>query len=221
MLLNDVVETLLGLGKPALGERRVSKAQDQLREKIFGRKEALNAVTFLAVGIEDENCRRPVRAETVAELFEGIALFSSVHADWDEVLFDEFRDAGVGIHLGIQPSTTASHRRSAEVQQHVTLLHPRMLQRALEIVFPCDRSTLDRHLLTSGFPSPCDTLSFHGSHFIESRPRQRARLSRCRRLRYHWPGRSVTARPLSSVGSIDFAPPCDSPSRSASRFAYA
>ena len=154
MLLNDVVETLLGLGKPALGERRVSKAQDQLREKIFGRKEALNAVTFLAVGIEDENCRRPVRAETVAELFEGIALFSSVHADWDEVLFDEFRDAGVGIHLGIQPSTTASHRRSAEVQQHVTLLHPRMLQRALEIVFPCDRSTLDRHLLTSGFPSP-------------------------------------------------------------------
>jgi hypothetical protein len=59
-----------------------------------------------------------------------------VHADWNEILLDELRDPRVGIHLGIQPSTAASHRGGGEIQQHVTLLRTCVFERALQIVFP-------------------------------------------------------------------------------------
>jgi hypothetical protein len=38
----------------------------------------------------------------------------------DEVLGDELGYLLVGIDLGIQPSTSPSHRRGAEVEQEVT-----------------------------------------------------------------------------------------------------
>jgi len=154
MLLNDLVETLLSLLELARGERCLSEAEHQLRKKFFGREEPLDAMTLLAVRIEDENRRCPLRAVALAELLERLALFSSVHANWNEVPFDEFHDARVGIHLGIQPSTAASHRRGAEIQQHVALSGACTFERAFKIVFPCYRATLHSHLLTSRFPSP-------------------------------------------------------------------
>jgi hypothetical protein len=42
-------------------------------------------------------------------------MFFDVGREWDEVLVDECRDLIVAVRLGFQPSTSASGRRSAEI----------------------------------------------------------------------------------------------------------
>ena len=83
----------------------------QLREKILGRQKALEPVAFLTIGIESNHGRRPLRSEPVKDRW----LFLYMNSHGNEILSDEARDAFIGIHLGIQPSATASHRCRAEI----------------------------------------------------------------------------------------------------------
>jgi hypothetical protein len=57
-----------------------------------------------------------------------------VHARGQEVLVHEARHAFIRPHLGIQPSTAASQRGGAEVEEHGFLLGLRVLQHLVNIV---------------------------------------------------------------------------------------
>jgi hypothetical protein len=60
----------------------------------------------------------------------------------DEILVDEVGDLLIGIDLGIQPSTSASSRRRAEIQQHRPMILARMRECSIYIFSP-----LNRHLV--------------------------------------------------------------------------
>ena len=53
-----------------------------------------------------------------------------------KIFRDESRYAFIRIHLGIQPSTAASHRCRAEIQKDGSLLCPRVFQYLIHIVTP-------------------------------------------------------------------------------------
>jgi hypothetical protein len=54
---------------------------------------------------------RPLRAKAIG----GFWLFFDVDLERDVVVIDEVLDARVGVNLGIQPSTSFSHRSCVEV----------------------------------------------------------------------------------------------------------
>jgi hypothetical protein len=144
-VLDHLGEAALGVAEPAFGEGRVTNAKHQLWEKVVRREESLDSMTFLAGAINDKDGWRPLRAIPSAEPFELVRLFAGVYANRDEVLIDEFRDASVGIHLGIQPSTARSHRGGAEIEQHVALLGARVFERLFHIMVPRNRARLHGH----------------------------------------------------------------------------
>jgi len=65
-----------------------------------------------------------------------------MHTGGEEILIDEARDALIRPHLGIQPSTATSHRRSAEVQQHGFPLRLGVLEDLIHIMAEIDFHTL-------------------------------------------------------------------------------
>jgi hypothetical protein len=93
-------------------------------------------VLRLAFIVNNENGRRPQCPVAIAQLVEILALFFDVHSHRDEPARDELDDAGVGVHLGFQPSAAASHRRCREVEEHEFALAPGVSQRRIEVVSP-------------------------------------------------------------------------------------
>lgn len=63
-------------------------------------------------------------------------MFFDVGFYGNEILVDELRGLRVFIGLGIQPSTRASRRRSAEIQQHRPALFLGRRQRLIYIFAP-------------------------------------------------------------------------------------
>src|SRR5437588_3317581 len=57
-LLGDVAELPLGVGEVFLRELRVPESELQLAEEFVGGEVALDAVELLAIGVDDEHCRR-------------------------------------------------------------------------------------------------------------------------------------------------------------------
>jgi len=60
------------------------------------------------------------------------ALLLDVDLHGDEVVIDETLHARVGVDLGIQPSTTPSHRSGVEIQQQRALAGPRIRKRFIQ-----------------------------------------------------------------------------------------
>jgi hypothetical protein len=73
-----------------------------------------------AFRIEDQQRGRPLGAVSLPEPAKVLRLILHMHPSRNEVLGYEPGNLLVGIDLGIQPSTSRSHRRGAEVQQEVT-----------------------------------------------------------------------------------------------------
>jgi hypothetical protein len=73
-----------------------------------------------------------------------------VHANRNEGLLDELYDSRIRVHLGIQPSAAASHRRGAEIEQHLAAGRGCIAQRGIEVVSPGDLTGCRRHC--SSFP---------------------------------------------------------------------
>src|SRR2546425_6278871 len=94
-----------------------------------------------AVGIEQENRRRPRRLVTFAVLLECRRIVLHVYAGGKKILIDKAHDALIGPHLGVQPSTTTSHRRGAEIQQHGPLLSLGVLEDLIHVVPEIDFHT--------------------------------------------------------------------------------
>ena len=136
--VDDGRELLPGLSEETPAEFRVSQAEPELRQKVVSRQEAFDPVFLVARVVEDQGRRRPPRVEPPAQFLELLRLFLHVNAHGHEVRRDEFSDAGLGVHLGIQPSTPGSKRGGAEVEQHVHVSTAGLGQRLVQIVKPRD-----------------------------------------------------------------------------------
>ena len=90
-------------------------------------------------------CARPLRVEARSELLELLTVLAHVRAHRREVLLNEINDARIRIHLGIQPSTAASHRGGTEVDEQV--LPAAALLRRVKVPFPGDFLVCDGHVV--------------------------------------------------------------------------
>ena len=117
-------------------ERRVRQPQCELCEQVFSGKESFDTMTFFAGGIDDENGRRPLRVEACSQALEFVGLVADVDTNRDEMMFDESHHTWVGIHLGIQPGTAASHGSGRKVEQDVPVARSRVVQCCFEVVPP-------------------------------------------------------------------------------------
>ena len=85
-----------------------------------------------AIRIQDLHRWRPLRAEA----FEGFWLLFDVDLDRNEISADEALNTRVGVHLGIQPSASPSHRSCIEIYQYRVLAALRFAKRNIDIVLP-------------------------------------------------------------------------------------
>jgi hypothetical protein len=65
-------------------------------------------------------------------------LLAHVQARRDEALADEVGDTFLRVHIGIQPSTPASHGGRAEVEQDGLPMYASIGKRSLSVASPCD-----------------------------------------------------------------------------------
>src|SRR5712691_5739975 len=128
----DVTELLLGLCELLSREQRLTQPELQLAEEFVGREEALDAVTLFLIRVDDQDRRRPVDAEALHSL----RMFFDMQANRNEVVDDERADARLGVNLGFQPSTTASHRRGGEIEDQRLPRFFRLGQGLVDILGP-------------------------------------------------------------------------------------
>src|SRR5215210_550792 len=89
---------------------------------------------LVAIRSELEHRRSPLRVVLLAVLLERVRVVLHVHARRNEVLVYELSHPLIRPHLGIQPSTAASHRRRAEIEKHGLAVHLRFSQDVVYIV---------------------------------------------------------------------------------------
>ena len=136
MPLHHLFELPRRRGKLAATEQRVTTAKREFRDEVASRQRTLYAMTLLAGPIDDERRRSPLGAKVLAQPLELVRIMAHVHAHGHEVLSYELRNMRIGIHLGIQPSTSRSHRCGAEVKQDISSVRLRTLQSLVERAHP-------------------------------------------------------------------------------------
>lgn len=145
MILDHGRELLRGLGEQAAAELGVGQAEPKLRQEVVSRKKAFDPMFLVARVVNDERCGRPLRVESRAQVLELLRLLLRMDAYRYEVCRDEIRNSGVGVNLGIQPSTPCSKWSGAEVEQDVHVSTPCLLQRLVQIVKPRNRCACVGH----------------------------------------------------------------------------
>ncbi len=155
-LLHDFSESPLCVCPPLLLERHMRQAERQLREQIIGGKKPLHAMTLDTLGVELENRRGPRRVVPLAVAFEFRRVVLYVHPGRQEMLVHEPHHAFVRPHLGIQPSTAASHWGGAEVEEYRLSLGLRVLQDLINVMAKLDWHGMlaGGNLLNIAGPSP-------------------------------------------------------------------
>src|SRR5207302_10478980 len=137
-------------------------------------------------------------------------VFFHVHPGGQEMLVHEAHHAFIRPHLGIQPSTAASHRGGAEVEEYWFLLGLRVLQHLVNVtakldwhrMSPADVTWLeDSHAHRSPAPASKDGGSMRARRFCAH-----SRLSRTAK------SRQVPHRPANTTANISRRVP-RSPSR--------
>lgn len=98
------MELAFRIGEALGRHRHLTESDAELREKIIVGQEAFDPVNLAAFGVENRDRRSPLQLKALrggrrAGVFD-------VDAKGDEVPRDEFGDAGLGINLGFQPSTS-------------------------------------------------------------------------------------------------------------------
>src|SRR5207249_9971653 len=91
-------------------------------------------MTLDTLGIELENRGGPRRVVPLAVAFELRRVVLYVHPGRQEMLVHEPHHAFVRPHLGIQPSTAASHWGGAEVEEYRLSLGLRVLQDPITVM---------------------------------------------------------------------------------------
>src|SRR5207244_9214163 len=144
-----------------------------LREEVVRGKTSLHAVALDAVGIQLENRRSPWRAVALAVALEILRVLFHVHPRGQEMLVHEAHHAFIRPHLGIQPSTAASHRGGAEVEEHRFLLGLRVLQHLVNVT-----AKLDWHRMLAADVTSLEDNQAHGSPAPASKDRGSMRARR-------------------------------------------
>jgi hypothetical protein len=132
MTLADAVEALLCGPEVLMLEGQLAQTEFQLGQKVVDRKEAFDAVPLDTLRIEEELGRRPEGLEP----FEGLGLSLYVSLDRNEIPGDGVNDVLIGVNLGLQPSTSRSHRGGAEIEQDRLLFGPGFRQSRVHIGQP-------------------------------------------------------------------------------------
>jgi hypothetical protein len=68
-------------------------------------------------------------------------VFFDVDFDRNEILLDKRRELGISIRLGFQPSTSASSRSSAEINQNRFMFSLGFAQRCINVLIPIHSHT--------------------------------------------------------------------------------
>ena len=135
-------------------ERGFPEAQLQLCEKVVNGKETFNPMPFDAVVVEDQDRRRPVHVQALAEAGIETVGIAHVHATREEFRSDEPHHPLVRVHLGFQPSTARSHRSRGEVDERPFSVLLRLVECLLRVPPPGD-SALSH---CSALPVPTRTM---------------------------------------------------------------
>ena len=147
MAFDDRSESPLSFIESFSGEGGVRPPKVQLGQKVLGRKETLDTMPLLARRIDDEDGWRPLHGVAAADALPLVGLLPHVNAYRDEMFVDELNHPIVGVHLGVQPSTTASHRGGGEVEQDVPALRRGIVDGRFEIVTPRNLLGLSHRVL--------------------------------------------------------------------------
>ena len=101
---------------------------------------AFDPIAFRALGIEDQDGGGPSRVEPM----EPGGMFLDVRLDREKICIYESSNALIRIRLGFQPSTSASSRRGAEIEQDGPARFLRFRQSGIDVFAPlnCHASIL-------------------------------------------------------------------------------
>lgn len=134
-LLDDALHPVFRLLPALVAQGPARESELELRQKVLLGQKSLDPMALGAVGVGDQQGRRPLRAEAL----EGLRLLLDVDLDRYEAAGDQLFDLSVGVDLGIQPSTSASERCGVEVEQQGGPTGSRFLHRLVDIPSPLDR----------------------------------------------------------------------------------
>ena len=138
VLVDDLPEPPLSFVECAALKRDPGKPELQLREEVVDRQKSLDPVALDAILVQDEHRRRPLHVQLLTHTGIDVAGIAYVDANGNEFKRDEPHDPLVGVHLGFQPSTAASHRGRGEVDERALLVLLRLAQCPFGVTPPGD-----------------------------------------------------------------------------------
>lgn len=110
----DVLVMFLGFSPLLLHKGDPAKGKRQLRSKFPFRQIALDAITFLARGVEKQYARGPEHIKTM----EMCRRFLDVDVYGKKILIDEVCQLVIAIGFGFQPNASPSGGGGTEVKQY-------------------------------------------------------------------------------------------------------
>lgn len=108
------------------------KAELEMGHIVVRRQEPFKAVTLSSVGL----CQNDGGSPLSAEALEVLGALFDVNPDGNKVRGDELADLLLRVDLGIQPSTSPSHRRGAEIEQRHLMRRLGLLESLVRIAYP-------------------------------------------------------------------------------------
>ena len=124
--------TLFGIGPIFSRQRETTQTHLKVSPELFFRQIAFQPPSFLALGVEDQDGRRPERVETT-EVFR---IFFYVYFEGNEILVDERRQTGVLIRLLFEPDAGTSTGCRTEIDKQRFVLIFGLRQRLIGVLDP-------------------------------------------------------------------------------------
>ena len=145
--MKDFVVAVLGFGPIFVHKSNASEGEVQVSGKLLAWKISLQAKAFDSSAVHKQDSRRPQHIKAVKlcrRLF-------NVDGDRKEILIDKIRSLLIGVRFGLQPNTSASSRRGAEIKQDWFSRRPGFSQCSLGVfdplhghTYPPNRKILNR-----------------------------------------------------------------------------
>src|SRR6185312_12323531 len=129
---DHIVVPALRVGELFLDECDPREAVLERGNKVAVRQISFQTNPFPALTVEQKHARRPHRVKAM----EPSRMFFDVGLYRQEILLNEVGSLRILIRFGIQPSTSASRRRRAEIKQNGTMVLPSVGERLINIFTP-------------------------------------------------------------------------------------
>jgi hypothetical protein len=155
MRVDHLPEPPLGFVEGAALKGDPREPELQVREEVVDRQEAFDPVALDTVLVQDEDRRRPLDVQPLTHTGIDVVGIAYVDANGNEFKRDEPLDPLVGVHLGFQPSTAASHRGRGEIDERALLVLLRLAQCPLGVTPPGDSVFSHCHTLHNSAVESC------------------------------------------------------------------